>query len=104
MFRVYDFDKFFDIAFKDETAKIVSEDDKSKITIDLPGYKKSGIKITFENGNLFVKVEGERGKKTYKFSVTEIGDIDNISSTFEDGVLTILVPKKKENVRTIEIK
>lgn len=82
---------------------IVNEETFTTITTDLPGYKKEGIKISSTTKVLTVVVEGTRGKKTYNYKLTETADFQKISSKFEDGVLTITVPKKSEAL-PIEIK
>jgi HSP20 family molecular chaperone IbpA len=82
---------------------IVNEETFTTITTDLPGYKKDGIKITVTPKVLTAVVEGVRGKKTYTYKLTETADIQKISSKFEDGVLTITVPKKTEAL-PVEIK
>lgn len=84
-------------------SKIVTEDTFTTITTDLPGYKKEGIKISTTAKVLTVVVEGTRGKKTYNYKLTETADFQKISSKFEDGVLTVTVPKKSEAL-PIEIK
>lgn len=82
---------------------IVNEETFTTITTDLPGYKKEGIKISSTAKVLTVVVEGVRGKKTYNYKLTETADFQKISSKFEDGVLTITVPKKADSL-PVEIK
>ena len=82
---------------------IVNEETFTTITTDLPGYKKEGIKVSTTAKVLTVVVEGVRGKKTYTYKLTETADFQKISSKFEDGVLTLTVPKKAESL-PIEIK
>ena len=107
MYNIF-FDSMFDDMFisrkEDRSAKVVSNDDVSDITIDLPGYKKDGLKVYIEEQHLYVTASGERGDKKYKFSLISLVDIPSIDSKFEDGVLNIKVPKKKESTKTIEIK
>jgi HSP20 family molecular chaperone IbpA len=82
---------------------IVNEETFTTITTDLPGYKKEGIKVSTTAKILTVVVEGTRGKKTYNYKLTETADFQKISSRFEDGVLTLTVPKKTEAL-PVEIK
>lgn len=84
-------------------SQIVYHGTYSTITTDLPGYKKDGIKISTTPKVLTVVVEGTRGKKTYTYKLAETDDFQKISSKFEDGVLTITVPKKTEAL-PVEIK
>lgn len=75
-----------------KTSKTVTENDVTTIELDLPGYKKSGISVNVDGDLLLVKIEGDRGNKTYKYTLTETANVSKISSKFLDGVLTIFVP------------
>lgn len=111
MRHTYDFfDKYwspffsYETTVEDKASKITNEDDKTTIEIDLPGYKKSGISITVEKDLLLVKVEGDRGNKTYKYKLTDLANVSKISSKFSDGVLTIAIPvSKKPDETTFKI-
>jgi HSP20 family molecular chaperone IbpA len=87
---------------KDPSVKLSNNLERGLIEIDLPGYKKSDIKITADFKYIFVNVSGTRGAKTYKFKLTETSDVPKISSKMEDGVLTIVVPVK-ESSKPIDI-
>jgi len=76
------------------------------VQIELPGVKKDSIAINLDNNKLTVtatKTKKELGKVsssciTYgefskKYNVLTTVNIDNIKATFEDGVLTITIPK-----------
>ncbi|MCD7894354.1 MAG: Hsp20/alpha crystallin family protein [Erysipelotrichaceae bacterium] len=100
----------------------VSEtDDSFELDIDLPGFKKEDIKISFEKGYLKVAIENstnnEENVNNKKYIRQErfysnmsrsfyFGDNiqnDNINAQFEDGVLKITVPKKAKDINYIEI-
>ena len=87
---------------KDPSVKLSNNLERGLIEIDLPGYKKSDIKITADFKYIFVNVSGTRGAKTYKFKLTETSDVPKISSKMEDGVLSIVVPVK-ESSKPIDI-
>lgn len=100
----------------------VYETDKAfMVEVDLPGLNKEDVQITVENNTL--TITGERkwkkeikdenvhrqerfyGKFVRSFVLPENVDRDNISASFENGVLTIEIPKKdKEDRRVVKIK
>lgn len=72
--------------------------------VELPGVKKENISLTYEKGDIVLKA-----KKTHYYSDKEIEIsenlvlvdpslycLDSITSKFEDGILTITVPKKEQ--------
>lgn len=95
-----------------------------KIEMALAGYSKDEISINLEGGVLTVKGESEKEKDDYVFlrgckGITtqnfsqsfrlseEILDLKEISSKFENGLLTITIPLKAEAIlekRSIEIR
>jgi HSP20 family protein len=90
---------------------IFEDDDQYQIELAAAGLKKEDFRIEFENGKLTVssvKSEEEESKK-YKqrefnyagFSRTFVVpkqkvDEGNISAAYENGVLSILLPKREE--------
>lgn len=96
--------------------------DAFKLEVELPGFSKDDIKIDIENDCLtisaerkfddedkkknFVKRERFYGSYSRSFDVTGI-DTDAIEASYNDGVLTLTMPKKKAEVpasRRLEIK
>ena len=96
--------------------------DAYKLEAELPGFNKDDIKIDIENDCLtisaerkfddedkkknFVKRERFYGSCSRSFDVTGI-DTDAIEASYNDGVLTLTMPKKKAEVpasRRLEIK
>ncbi len=92
------------------------------IEVDLPGVKKEDIKVDIKDNTLtisgerklkeevkeddYYKIETAIGKFTRTFTLPEDADIENIDAKSENGVLEIVIPKKKkeESVKTIEVK
>ena len=104
---------------------MVNEKDHSQSTIhlyfDLPGLKKGEVEINVHDGTLsvsgerrqeeaeegrtFVRVERSYGRFYRSFSLPQTIDAAGIEATFEDGVLTIEVPKAEElKPRRIDIR
>lgn len=96
--------------------------DAFKLESELPGFSKDDIKIDIENDvltisaerksedeekkNSFVKRERFYGSYSRSFDVSGI-DVDTIEASYADGVLTLILPKKKEELpasRRLEIK
>jgi HSP20 family protein len=99
------------------------EDNKIILEVEIPGFKKDDVKITLEENMLTIsgekKLETEKKDRKYYFSermsgsfsrsftLDETIDKENISASFENGVLTITLNKiepVKPDVKQIEIK
>ena len=98
------------------------KEDAYYIDIDLPGIKKEEIDIDVHDGMLtikgernfkqelkeedYYKIETSFGKFQRSFSLPDSVDIENISASYENGVLEVVVPKidKETNRKKIEIK
>lgn len=103
---------------------IIENDNEYEFKIDLPGFDKENIQIEIDNGQLIIHAKKERineEKTTEKFIKQEryygefkrsfyVGDdfeSDDVTASFNNGVLTLIVPKKennKESKKYIEIK
>lgn len=87
-------------------------EDGYELDIDLPGFKKDDIKLSLENGYLFVSASkahendetNDKGKVIRKerysgsmqrsFYVGDAIEEEDVKAKFEDGVLKLEVPKK----------
>ena len=88
---------------------IVEDEKQYQIRADLPEVQKGDIKVEARDGTLSISGERraekeERGKKYHRvessygmflrrFSLPSDADGENVSATFKDGVLTVIVPK-----------
>lgn len=92
-------------------------DDKYILHADFPGVKKEDINVTVENNMLtlsaerreekstqdqgrVVRQERRYGKYTRSFSLGKDVDEANIKATFDNGVLTLELPKAREEAPT----
>ena len=101
---------------------VIDTGDAYKLDAELPGFKKDDIKIDVENDVLtisaerkldtdenkpnFVKRERFYGSYSRSFDVSGI-EVDGIQAAYNDGVLTLTMPKKVETApasRRLEIK
>ena len=91
----------------------VAEDDKEvRLTAELPGMKEEDVEVVLRDDMLTVKGEKKSERKEEKenyhlterrygafertFRLPETAQADKINAAFEDGVLTVTVPKKAE--------
>ena len=121
------FDNAVDQFFENEGSKmkcdIYEKDNTYHVEMDLPGFKKEEIKVECNKGNLVITAEKSentedkdedkkylRRERVYgKYSrIFYLGDIkeDAIEAKFDNGTLTISIPKidENENKKLIDIK
>ncbi len=91
-----------------------------ELTLALPGMRKEDINISFENntitisgerelkeeeGTKYHRIESRFGKFERSMPLPNVIDEENISATYENGVLTVNVPKTKDKAgKQIEVK
>jgi len=118
-YRAYE--KPFEKRVCNSPAVNVSETDEAfELEFSVPGYKKDQFQVSNENGTLIVKatVDNNEDTKSYtlkrfsvegferKFEIPEHVDVESISATYADGILTVVLPKKEEvkQEQKIEVK
>ena len=97
---------------------INEKDDRYELKAELPGFSKDQIDISYENGTLIISAENnqvneekdDEGKVIQKersysnvkrmYSLNNI-DEDNIEAKFEDGILSVDLPKTENNQRKV---
>ncbi|MFB6231552.1 MAG: Hsp20/alpha crystallin family protein [Salinibacter sp.] len=122
------FDQFFDRDRDEEGTSAVwaprtdlaETDDAYTLRVDVPGMTKEDISINLQNNTLtisgersserteeseeYVRVERAFGNFHRTFTLPDAVDQENIEATYENGVLTINIPKTaKSTRRQIEI-
>ena len=116
-----DFGRQFFSNFPDEQGiktDIIEKDDRYELKAELPGFSKDQIDISYENGTLIISAENnqvneekdDEGKVIQKersysnvkrmYSLDNI-DEDNIEAKFEDGILSVYLPKIEKNQRKV---
>ena len=94
--------------------RIEEDDAKFTLTIDLPGVKASDMKLSLEQDGRVLRISGMRttqtGEMSYeskfdkKFVVDKSVDVEQITASLAEGVMTIEAPKKpKEEPKSVEI-
>ncbi|CAH8275803.1 unnamed protein product [Arabidopsis lyrata] len=82
--------------------------DSHTFSVDLPGFRKEEIKVEIEDSiYLIIRTEATRPDQPVKsfkrkFRLPESIDMIGISAGYEDGVLTVIVPKRITTRRFIE--
>ncbi len=97
------------------SADIKDEGDKYSLAVDMPGFDKKDIKIDIKNDVMtisaerhsdkekkdekgkFIRSERSYGSYSRQFDVSEV-DTDKISAKYENGVLTLDMPKKDTGI------
>ncbi len=117
------FDDFMPTTVDKMKCDIYEKDGKYHIEVDLPGFEKKDISVLVKDGYLTIKAERksevddsdeernyirrERVYGSFERSFS-LGDLDqnNIDASFNNGTLTVVVPKKEETEQKtfIEIK
>jgi HSP20 family protein len=100
----------------------VTEDEKRyRVSAELPGIKKEGVTVELQEGVLTIRgekreerdeknehrryVERSYGTFCRSFTLPPDADGDRIQASFEDGVLTLEIPKAEQRKpRTVDIK
>jgi|GEM_PF-5527746 len=90
-------------------------EDYYKLTFDLPGLKTSDVKVELTNGELIVtgerppsgarhwlNVERMHGMFRRSFSLPAAGEAQSVEAIYQDGVLTVVVPKA-EAAKSVQI-
>ena len=120
------FDEFFKPAFfggvqvSNMKTDLKENDKEYELSIDMPGYEKSDINLTLENGYLTVtakREEKEEDEKNYvrrerSYSCSRsyyVGDSvteEDVKAKYLNGTLNLIVPKKEKQIpqkKNIEI-
>ena len=116
-----DFGRQFFSNFPDEQSiktDISEKEDRYELKAELPGFSKDQIDISYENGMLIISgennqvneekdnegkvIQKERSYSNVKrmYSLNNI-DEDNIEAKFEDGILSVDLPKTENSQRKV---
>lgn len=82
------------------------DDDGTEATIEaeMPGISKDDLELSIQDRILSIKAE--KGKRKYyrKFSLSDFVDSDNIKAEIKDGLLSIMLPRKQDQLpKRIEV-
>lgn len=118
-FKEESWDNFFNsVDARSMATDIVEKENEYLFDIELPGYSKEDVKLSVSDGYLTIEAEKkfEQEKKHSNFIKQErrygtitrsyyVGSVDtqNIKANFNNGVLTITVPKQELKKNYIQI-
>jgi len=93
-------------------ANVIEHSDQFVVEVAAPGFEKSQFNVKVEDDQLIItgatekkeeKAEGEVRRRefsvrdfTRSYSLNDSVNVDAITATYENGVLTVTVPKKEE--------
>ena len=66
--------------------------DNYTISVELPGYKRSEVKLEVVGNTLQLTAENTKGKYVKSWSLSD-SDLEKVTSKLEDGVLNVTIPK-----------
>ena len=110
--KILNFDKKFE-NYRNATVEYKENDNNFVLKAELPGIDKKDIKLSKSGNNVVIKAERKKEKKEgnkkegkYKYeksyagfyqevALPENADLDKMEAKYMDGVLKVLIPKKK---------
>lgn len=89
---------------------VVDHEDRFEVHVDLPGFAPEDVNIEFQNGVLVISAETNHESTEKKYTrreryhgayrrvlqLADVVDTENAQANFENGVLTLSLPKKPE--------
>ncbi|MCP0914097.1 MULTISPECIES: Hsp20/alpha crystallin family protein [Legionella] len=116
----YEEDTGTDASLWSPAVDIKETNDKYIVTADLPGVEKDDIHLSLENNALTIKgerryekteekegfsrIERMQGQFYRRFILPETTDESKIKAKYKKGVLEIVIPKKENKSRKIEVR
>lgn len=97
--------------YEETRTKMREFDNEYRLSVVLPGVNKDDFKIELKRGKILISYE-ERQETNREFSYRSFAeqwtlpqDIEKsqISASYKDGILSVVLPKKPENVQIIQI-
>lgn len=89
--------------YSEPYSKVTEEDNKIKVSIDLPGVKKDNIKIDAEDRKLKVEAKRDDREITWVRSIPSKVNVKDIEAHLEHGVLEIILPFSEAKSTSITI-
>lgn len=106
------FERFFPFSRTTPRLNIKNEQDHYQVELAAPGYAKDDFSVELKGKTLFIKaepsqasaeeqqnyevVEFTKGRFTRSFMLPNAVDDSSIEATYENGILTIQIPKTEE--------
>lgn len=91
-----------DEIFHSNKVNIQPNEGGTTVELEIPGFKKSEIKIEFDQGYMTVSAKNDKRSYFQEFGLGEI-DQEKTSAKLEDGILEIKLFKNVKVLRTITV-
>jgi HSP20 family molecular chaperone IbpA len=104
IFSLFDPFKVFDESDNYKLNQRLDSIDEGGIKIELPGAKSSDLDVSVRGRTLKVTGKSRHGKEfSYVYTLKSVVDTEEITAKFQDGLLEVLLPKKKSE-ESVKIK
>lgn len=103
LFNIFDSDYSY-LKRKNKNINFKEKEDCFEFYASLAGFKKEEVSAKTEEGIVYIVAENESDATSYSFSLPEETDASSLSAKYENGLLTVKVPKvEKAKPKTILI-
>jgi HSP20 family molecular chaperone IbpA len=76
--------------------KVKNDDDRTTLTVDMPGVGPEDVELTFQEGVLSISAKRDQRSYAYRVTLGDAFDPDHIDADLDRGVLTVHAHKKPE--------
>lgn len=96
-------DRLFNPVFNTmfESAYQRDDDGNIKLEIEVPGFNKDNLNVEISDGIL--TIEGRRNQRQI-YKQYQIGNVQDVQATVQDGILTLKIIEPSKQVHKIELK
>ena len=83
--------------------KIENKEGETTITLNVAGCSSKDLNVEIRGDYLIVETENGLQPFVKRFFLYDTADCDGITAEVKNGVLTLVVPSKKDSVKRIEV-
>jgi len=89
---------------REPLVEVVEDSEKVYVTVELPGVDKDKIELeVLDENKLVIRAEGESRKYKKVLELPANVDPDSIKATYKNGILDIIIKKKKGSGKRIKV-
>lgn len=101
------FDKEWPLWTESRTYKFLEKEKEYQISLEMAGTRKEDISISFlEEKESSISIDWKKrgeDKKSNKIFLVPLGDKEKVEAKYQDGVLTVKVPKVEKKTTSLNI-